>query len=103
MKALETVIRLEVYVLLCGLAAVVLYKIMTGAVRVGDLLVNEGGRPSPGRVQLLFVILIAAFYYLVQVLHDPSKVPVLPDELLYILGGSNALLLGRRYYSATRL
>jgi len=45
-------------------------------------------------VQSLIITLFAAAYYLVQVINNPKAFPALPNELMGVLAGSQALYLG---------
>ena len=65
MEALTQTIRFELWLILCGLALVVVYKLLTGRINMTGLLDDtETGTISPGRVQLILFILIGAGSYL---------------------------------------
>jgi hypothetical protein len=108
MTLLIKIMCIEVWVFLAGLAAVLVYKILTGRVRLSGLLLGEEGLLteerllSVSRVQLIFITLIAALYYMAQVVNNPTQFPEVPDTLLYILGASNVLHLRSRYNALTR-
>ena len=47
-----------------------------------------------GRSQSITITLFVAVWYLVQVIHNPKEFPKLPDTLVGVLAGSQALYLG---------
>ena len=104
MDALVKTLYYEIWILLAGLAAAVVYQLLTGHIRTRGMLHDKSagrdeGRPgqfSPARLQLLVFTLGGALYYLLLVLggDTPGKFPPLPTELLLALGGSHGLYLG---------
>lgn len=90
--------------LLGGLFGVVLWKLADGSMALDELFEGEIRDPnnpggfttyaSAGRIQTFVVTISVAFYYLMQVVHDPTKLPTLPKEMLAALAGSQALYLG---------
>jgi hypothetical protein len=103
--------RLEVLLFLGGLAAIIFFRMLTGAINTRYLLFGsqrDGTRYfSPERVQLLVFTLGTAMFYLMQVmdlmkLAKPGERPVLPDipaKTLALLGGSHAIYLGGKAYN----
>jgi hypothetical protein len=99
----------ELTVLVGGFIVIVLWKLLTGGISLNNLLygdLRQRGETagftkvfSPGRAQLLMLTIISAVYYLLQVIHDPSKFPDLPQALVAILGGSQAVYLGGKAQS----
>jgi hypothetical protein len=94
--------------LLGGFFAVVAWKLLTGGIRLDYLLYGsrrdrtDGGYTeffSPGRVQLLIVTILTASYYVLQVIHDPTKFPEIPAAWVAALGGSQAIYLGGKAQS----
>jgi hypothetical protein len=87
------------------MAAVVLFKILTGAIRLSGLLngVQRDGTSgfSLGRAQLLLVTAVSAAYYVVQVFQNPSSnsLPGIPPALLGVVGGSQAVYLCGKAWS----
>jgi hypothetical protein len=87
-----------------GLFLVVTYQILTGKIEVKGLLRNGDGF-SVNRVQLLMITIGGALYYLLQVVADPNvmaepaKLPGVPKELLYVMGGSGLAYLFGQYRS----
>jgi hypothetical protein len=105
MDLLVKMVQLEVWGFVLGLAALVFYKLLTGQINTDGLLNTKfgpnKGKISPERVQLLLVTLGAAFYYLMQVQMTAPKgeLPKVPDGLPEVLGGSNALYLGGKFFN----
>jgi len=104
MRVVATLARWDGILLLGGLLAVVLWKLLTGGISLSQLL--EGDVPDPnskdgystatsaGRTQSLGVTLFVAGYFLLQVVHNPREFPRLPDALVAGFGASQALYLG---------
>lgn len=89
----------EAWLLLLGLAGAVAYQMLTGKMNTGRMLFDKGtGNFSPGRVQLLLLTLMTAFYQLLLVLKDPTRLPQLPPEVLLVLLGGNLAYLGGKFY-----
>lgn len=86
-------IRAEVWVLLGGLAIIVVYQMLTGRISCRSLLYGEDGKLSTARVQLLAATLVAAFAYISQVISQPGELPAVPAWLLVGLGGSELVYL----------
>jgi len=97
-------VKLEVYVFLCALAAIIAYRLLTGQINTNYLLwgTQKDGTKyfSPERVQLLLFTLGTAMFYLNNVLQNRTS-GVLPDvsnQNLAMLGGSHAIyLVGKAY------
>jgi hypothetical protein len=92
-------LKFELGAFLLALAALVGYQLLTGRINTAGLLlqkVSAGGTTgvSPARIQLLFATFIGAGFLLLQVLHDPSRWPNVPNWLLLTQGGSGSLYLG---------
>ena len=102
--SLSTLVYWEGLILIGGLGAVVLWKLMTGEIALDKLFDGDirnrnssGGYDSyssMGRVQAFWVTIYTAFYYLTQVVHNPTELPTLPTWLLAALAGSHGLYLG---------
>jgi hypothetical protein len=97
-------VKLEVFVFVVGLAAIIAHRLLTGQINTNYLLYgtkNDGTRYfSPERVQLLLFTLGTAMFYLNNVLQNRHS-GVLPDvsnETLILLGGSHAIYLGGKAY-----
>ncbi len=104
--SLARFIELEFWIVICGLAAVIFYKMLSGGINMDGLLCNKSGRGaewdasvSPERVQLLVFSLIAALVYVSEVVGSPDRFPALPDALLLLLGASNFAYLGGKAYT----
>jgi hypothetical protein len=105
MPGLVTAARWEIVILLGGLMVVVVYKIFTGGVSLSGLLTVKGGVDretfSPARSQMLMSTVLAAMYYLLQVIDNPSStsIPDIPTPLVALLGASHAVYLGGKVQS----
>jgi hypothetical protein len=91
-------IRTTTWVFLVGLVLVVMYQILTGKIELKGLLQN-GRDLSVNRVQWLMVTMLGALYYFFQTLANPTELPDLPRELLFIQGGSGLIYLIGQYRS----
>lgn len=106
MPQLVRLMELEVLLFLAALAAIVILQILTGHIntkglfRTGDS-GGKGEQFSSGRLQLMVFTLGAAFYYLSQVLTNPTpgSFPPIPETWPVLLGGSNLLYLGGKAYT----
>lgn len=97
MQHLIPIVRLELALILGGLALVVAYKILTGGINMRGLLDDKvSGALSPGRVQLLVSTVMGAGYYLMlAIAQAPSgRLPDFPEEALLLVGGSQVVYLG---------
>ncbi len=104
MEILYNFLCLEISSLLMGMILVVIYQILMGRINTHGMLSDKKTRRfSPGRAQLLFFTFIGVLYYLLQIVHDPEDLPDLPQELLYLIGGSNVVYLGGKAYSMLSL
>jgi hypothetical protein len=98
-------LRLEVFVFLGGLAAIIAYRILTGEINTKYLLYGtqkDGTKYfSPERVQLLLFTLGTALFYGADVLkrRNSGVLPDVPAETLALLGGSHAIYLGGKAYT----
>jgi hypothetical protein len=105
MPGLATAVRWEMVILIGGLIAVVVSKLFTGGVILSGLLKVKGGDDegtfSPARLQMLMSTVLAAMYYLLQVINNrgSNSLPDVPATLIGILGGSHAIYLGGKVKS----
>lgn len=94
-------------VLLAGFFGIIFWKLLTNRISLSYLLYGDARVPgastaapsysthfSPGRAQALMFTVVISGYYLLQVIHDPTRFPQIPDALIYALGGSHAVYLG---------
>ena len=100
---LVTFISCEVWCLIGAFFLLIGYMILTGKIKTAGLLrtKDDKGGISPARIQLLVLTLTGAFYYLMQVMDNPSpnQLPDMPQQLLLVLGGSNLFYAGSKAYS----
>ena len=103
------VLRLAGYAgmtLLGGLCAVVLWKLLSGGIRLDGLLdsTDSSGRRSfsPARLQLLGMTLLAGASYVSDVVNAPARdsLPAPSAELLAVLGASQLTYLGAKGFLA---
>lgn len=100
MQQLVNLARWEAYLLIGGLFAIILYKILSGSIDLNGLLTGDRRDGSeffsPGRAQLLAFTIMTAFNYLMEVVRSPSlqALPTIPHSTLAILAGSHLLYLG---------
>ncbi len=104
MRMLSTLAYWEGLILLGGFVGVVVWRLLTGGVRLDRLLEGDIRDPenpdvystyvSAGRTQSLAFTLFVAGYYLLQVVHNPKQFPAVPTGLVGALAGSHALFLG---------
>ncbi len=73
-------------------AALIAYRMVVGRIPLRGLLTIDGDRFSAERLQLLLVFMGALVVYAADALNT-KKMPEISDELLIILGGSNALYI----------
>jgi hypothetical protein len=104
MRMLSTLAYWEGLILLGGFFGVVFWKLLTGGIRLYQLLEGDIRDPdnhdvystyvSAGRTQSLVFTLFVAGYYLLQLIHNPKQFPIVPTGMLGVLAGSHALFLG---------
>ncbi len=102
MQHLVPIVRLELTLILGGLALVVVYKSLTGAINMRGLLDDKKTHAlSPERVQLLvFTVMGAGYYLLLAIEHAPNgRLPDFPGEALLLVGGSQVVYLGGKTWS----
>jgi hypothetical protein len=84
------------------LLIVVATQILTGNIRTRGLLAGRTASGSPfvsaGRVQLLIATLTAAVDYVTQVVQHPQTFPDIPQNWLWLLGGSQLLYHGAKLH-----
>jgi hypothetical protein len=89
----------EIWFLLIGMAAIIIYQLATGRINLKGLLYekNMANKFSPARVQLLLVSVTVALYYLLKLFKDPTRVPMDNLSVLLALGGSNLVYIAGKY------
>jgi hypothetical protein len=101
MATLMTFVRYESGFLLTALAAIVVYRLITGRIKTRGLLSDDKGAFSPARLQLFLFTLATGFDVLSQIT-STGRMPVLDQKLLIALFGSHAIYLGGKSYSVYR-
>ena len=92
MDTLADFVRLETWLLLGGLAALVAYQMLTGRINMRAMLSdNWTDGFSPGRLQLLLLTLAGAAIMVMR-LGGPDRSLEVPPELLVAVGGSNLVV-----------
>jgi hypothetical protein len=109
MSGVARLVYWEGVILLGGFFGVLVWKLFTGEMSLDYLLYGDRrdrSKPSgysaffsPGRTQMLIVTILTASYYLLQVIHDPTKFPDVPAAWIAALGGSQAIYLGGKAQS----
>ena len=101
---MTTLLQWEFKLILGGFAAIVFYQLLTGRINTGGLLREKDGTAnfSWGRVQLLFFTLVFALRYLGKVMQNPTGLPDIPQDILVLLGSSNAFYLGQKAFNLLR-
>jgi hypothetical protein len=105
METMILVLRIEIWCFLIGLVVIVFYGMLTGTINTTGLLHDKGTSSgfSPGRLQLLIATIVVAFYYIGQAFtKDGGQFPVIPNEMLLILGGSHTFYLGAKTIALLR-
>jgi len=94
MNSLVQIAHWEGLILLAGIFGIVFWRILTGGISLGGLLLTHDDKFSPGRAQLLVFTMMFAVRYVLQVVKNPTAFPDMPAEWIAILGGSHAVYLG---------
>ncbi|HEY6249836.1 MAG TPA: hypothetical protein VI685_07725 [Candidatus Angelobacter sp.] len=101
MPSPSTLAYWEGLILIVGLFGVVFWKLCSGDIDLDQLFEGDSGKEddpassvSAGRVQMFLVTISVAFYYLMQVIQNPTEFPTLPPRLVAVLAGSHAIYLG---------
>lgn len=106
METMVLVLRIEIWCFLIGLAAIVFYRMLTGAIVTRGLLDDKGQGLafSPARLQLMISTVAVAFYYIGNALNSAhtGQFPTIPNEMLLVLGGSHTFYLGSKTVALLR-
>jgi len=97
MTTLITFATYEIGIVVCALAAVVVFQFLTGRINTRGLLSEKTkaglGPVSAARVQLLLFTLAFAIYVLSEVVKK-HQFPEIETKWLILLGGSHSIYLG---------
>ena len=99
---LATSAQMVFILFMSALLLIITFKLLSGQINTRGLLEDkETGTFSPGRLQLLIVTLGGATFYFFEIVGvaDTGTLPLVPAELLLIIGGSNVGYLGGKIYS----
>jgi len=100
----ESFLKYEIFGLLGVILLIVFYKLLTGKINTDKMLLDKTkGTISGSRVQQLFFTVFIALYYVYLCYKDPSKFPEIPQELLYLMGGSSTLYLSDKLRTVLKL
>ncbi|MDR4507747.1 MAG: hypothetical protein MRJ65_05840 [Candidatus Brocadiaceae bacterium] len=101
MNTLIVFVKYEVWFFLSMLMLIVCYQILTGKINIKGLFCEKNGskRTSSVRIQLVFMTVLSAGYYLFRVLENPTEFPKDIQAVLMFMGGSNMVYLGSKSYS----
>lgn|SRR5574341_1396921 len=110
MRTISLTLQIELWAFLTGLAIVVAYGMLSGTINMKGLLDDKfgvtpasppsspGSGFSPARLQLMLASVAVAFYYIGQIFTTlkTGEFPTIPNEMLYVLGGSHTFYLGSK-------
>src|ERR1700720_1547063 len=103
---MSRLVYFEGLILLGGFFGLIAWRLCTGQMKLDYLLyvkrTGASGLPqsfSPGRAQMLFVTLLAAGSYLIQIVNDPRRFPEIPTSWIIVLAGSHSIYLGGKAHS----
>ena len=107
MRSAIIIARFATAVLYGGLISILLWKFLTGNIRLSFLLeadvadaTSPGGFrsvPSAGRTQALIVTVLVAADYLWQVMQHPNVFPQMSAKVISMLGVSHTLYLAGKF------
>ena len=99
MRLLASFAKYELGILLAAFAGVIVYQLLTGAIKMSGVLREKTrtgtGGVSAARVQLLLFTFAMAFYVLSQVI-EFRTFPEIETKWLLVLGGSHSVFLGAK-------
>jgi len=98
MQSLLNAARWELIVFVVAFGVVTLWRLLQDGSFAGLLRASDGTL-SPGRIQMLVLTVMTAMQYLLSVIHDPTRFPSLPAQLVTALGGSQAIYLGAKAWT----
>jgi hypothetical protein len=100
--SITRILHLELLGFLYALAAVVLFRMLTGRINITGLLTQKdrSNQTSPERVQLLLATIAASAQYLGEVARTTSgSLPDVSNNWLYLMGGSSGIYLLRKAWT----
>ena len=96
------ILHFELLSFLYGLAAIVVYQMLTGRINLTGLLTQKDGtdQTSPERIQLLLSTIAAGARYVGEVATSTSgTLPDIPSSWLYLMGGSSSIYVLRKAWT----
>ena len=100
MNSLSKLVCWESVILLGAFSVLVLWTLLTRRISLNMLLYGDDSTGqssfSPGRLQMLMVTLVVALRFVLDVMHDPTAFPHIPNAWLVALGGSHVVYLGAK-------
>jgi hypothetical protein len=102
----DRVLHFELLGFLYVLAAVVLFKILTGQINMEGLITHKDGtgRVSPERIQLLLATIAASATYLSEAFSSTNgSLPDVSPQWLYLLGGSSGIYVAGKAWATHNL
>jgi hypothetical protein len=99
------VIHIELIVFISAMAIAVFWKLLTGAMIMRGVLTDKiTGQFSPARLQLILSTLLAAAFYAQAIAASQDHALPQPNEaILAVVGGSNIIHLGSKFWSFFKL
>ena len=107
LPALASLVEKALLYWLAAMAALVLWRCITGKINLSGMLTHSDAdpRPTPERVQLLVGFLFASVAYAQLALAAtqapgsplPTQLPEVPNELLLLFAGSNSIYLAGKF------
>ena len=97
------ILHFELLSFLYGLAAIIVYQMLTGRINLTGLLTQKDGtdQTSPERIQLLLATIAAGARYAGEVATSTSgTLPDIPSSWLYLMGGSSSIYVLRKAWTA---
>ena len=91
---LSDVLVVEIKIVIGLMAAMVVYKLLTGKINIRGLLGDGKSPVTVARLQSLIGTMTVAFMYLQEFSKQPVDMPPVTTEMLAIFGGSQTLYLG---------
>ncbi len=100
---LSAFIQFEIGFFLLGSIVLVFFLILNRKINTKNLLIDKTNSYnfSWWQVQFFLLAMMGIVYYTIEAIHKfgSEKIPKIPLILLLVIGGSNAIYMGRKLYS----